>query len=159
MHDWLNYVILGLGTGAIYALAAQGVVLIYRGSGTINFAHGAMALLGAATFIELRDDIGFHGLSAAAIGVGITALVGWLIDAGIMRRIRRTSPLTRLVATLGVLGVVEGVVIIRYGSSLRFVEPIFFGAGVALPGGFAIGLGHLILFLIAIVVAVLFWWF
>mgnify|MGYP000165026408 CR=1 FL=1 len=51
MTNLLELALLGLGTGAIYALAAQGIVLIYRGSGVINFAHGAIALLGAATWL------------------------------------------------------------------------------------------------------------
>src|SRR5215467_15392039 len=54
-----QFALLGLGTGAIYALLGQGIVVIYRGSGTVNFAHGAMAMVGAFLFWELRSN---HGL-------------------------------------------------------------------------------------------------
>ena len=38
MQSFLQFVIVGLGLGATYALVAQGAVLIYRGSGVVNFA-------------------------------------------------------------------------------------------------------------------------
>lgn len=157
MTGSLEFALLGLGTGAIYALAAQGIVLIYKGSGVINFAHGAMALLGAAIFVELRDDLGLPTLVAIIAGIAATALVGLLVDIGIMRRIRHASPLARLVATLGVLGVVEGIVILRYGSSLRFVEQYLPVGTVNLSRGIAIGLDRLILCGIAVLVSFGLW--
>ncbi len=42
MTDVIRFAVLGLGLGAIYALAGQGIVVIYRGSGVINFALGAI---------------------------------------------------------------------------------------------------------------------
>ena len=57
MTDFLQFALIGLGAGACYALLAQGAVLIYRGSGVVNFAHGAFAMLaGYVTFVELRGD-------------------------------------------------------------------------------------------------------
>jgi len=157
MTDLLELALLGLGTGAIYAMAAQGIVLIYRGSGVINFAHGAMALLGAAVFVELRDDLGLPTVVAMVAGIAVTALIGLLVDIGIMRRIRQASPLARLVATLGVLGVVEGIVIIRYGSSLRFVDQYLPAGALDLPGGISIGLDRLALCGIAALVTLGLW--
>src|SRR3954468_5082406 len=55
--ELLQFALIGLGAGACYALLAQGAVLIYRGSGVVNFAHGAFAMLaGYVTFVELQDD-------------------------------------------------------------------------------------------------------
>ena len=47
MAQAIQFAILGLGAGAAYTLLAQGIVLIYRGSGIVNFAHGAIAMFGA----------------------------------------------------------------------------------------------------------------
>ena len=47
MQSFLQFVIIGLGAGATYALFAQGAVLIYRGSGLVNFAQGALGTLAA----------------------------------------------------------------------------------------------------------------
>ncbi len=157
MNELLEFAILGLGAGAIYALAAQGLVLIYRGSGTINFAHGAIALLGAAVFVELRDDWGWPTLAAAISGVALTALIGAIIDIAIMRRISGASPLARLVVTLGVLGVIESIVIIRYGSSLRFVDQFLPEGSVQLAPGVMVGADRLWLCAIAILVTLGLW--
>ena len=40
MHDFVQYVVGGLGFGGIYALAALGLVLIFKTSGVVNFATG-----------------------------------------------------------------------------------------------------------------------
>ena len=47
MAQAVQFAILGLGAGAAYTLLAQGIVLIYRGSGIVNFAHGAIAMFAA----------------------------------------------------------------------------------------------------------------
>jgi len=157
MNQIVEFAVLGLGTGAVYALAAQGMVLIYRGSGIINFSHGAMALFSAALFVELRDDNGLPDIFAGLLAVLATAMIGLIVDAGIMRRIRAASPLARLVVTLGVLGVIESIVIIRYGSSLRFVEQFLPSGQIDLGGNVTVGADRIILCAIAITLTVLLW--
>lgn len=157
MNEILEFAILGLGAGAVYALSAQGMVLIYRGSGVINFAHGAMALFGAALFVELRDDMGWPMLIAALTAILATAGIGGLVDIAIMRRLREASPLARLVVTLGILGVIESIVIIRYGSSLRFVDAYFPVTAVPIGGGMMIGADRLILCAIAVIITFFLW--
>ena len=44
VKDAIQFAILGLGAGAAYTLLAEGIVLIYRGSGIVNFAHGGIAM-------------------------------------------------------------------------------------------------------------------
>ena len=125
---------LGLGLGGIYALAAQGIVLVYRGSGVLNFAHGAMAAVGAYAYVEALDR-GFPTAFAVAAGVLASALVGALTHLLIMRPLRRASPLTRLVATLGLLTVIQAALIgwpFNYGDEQRFVTG-FLPSGVFEP--------------------------
>ena len=55
MDQYILFMLLGLGTGAVFAGIAQGVVLVYRGSGVINFAQGAMAMFVAYVYAELRE--------------------------------------------------------------------------------------------------------
>lgn len=156
MAEILQFIVLGLGTGALYALGAHGIVLIYRGSGVINFAHGAMALFGAAVFAELRDDHGLHFLLALVLAVGATALIGFLIDFAVMRRIRNASPLSRLVVTLAVLAIIESAVMVRYGSGLRFVESFLPNHSLSL-GSMAIGIDRVWILVIALLVTALLW--
>ncbi|HEY1919473.1 MAG TPA: branched-chain amino acid ABC transporter permease/ATP-binding protein [Streptosporangiaceae bacterium] len=116
MTTVLQFAVLGLGIGAVYGLLAQGLVLIYRGSGVLNFAHGAMAMAGAFVFYELHVLRGWAfapALIVAAVSLGI---IGALVQLLILRRLRNASALTRLIATVGVLAVLEGIATIRYGG-------------------------------------------
>ena len=55
MNDIIQFGLLGLGLGAIYALLGQGVLLIYRGSGVINIAHGGFAMIGAYLYLQFSS--------------------------------------------------------------------------------------------------------
>ena len=56
VNEVLQFAVLGLGAGACYGLAAQGIVLVYRGSGVLNFAHGAIGMIGAFYFYNARES-------------------------------------------------------------------------------------------------------
>ena len=59
MQSFLQFLIIGLGAGATYALFAQGAVLIYRGSGLVNFAQGAIGTFAAyIAFVDLKGEQG-----------------------------------------------------------------------------------------------------
>jgi ABC-type branched-subunit amino acid transport system ATPase component/branched-subunit amino acid ABC-type transport system permease component len=156
MEEILKFAALGLGTGALYALGAQGMVLIYRGSGVINFAHGAMALLAAAVFADLRSRWHMPVALALPLAVACSGFAGFLVDYGIMRRIRDASPLARVVVTLGVLGIIESIVVASYGSGLRFVDSFLPDHPVDL-GGIQLSADRLLLCLIAMVVTGVLW--
>jgi sulfate-transporting ATPase len=105
----VQFAILGLGAGAAYTLLAQGIVLIYRGSGIVNFAHGALAMFAAYfCFLTLVDDHGWPVSAAIPVAVLFAALLGVAIQNCILRFMRGAAPLVRLVATLGVLIVLQG---------------------------------------------------
>jgi ABC-type branched-subunit amino acid transport system ATPase component/branched-subunit amino acid ABC-type transport system permease component len=106
----LQFAILGLGAGAAYTLLAQGIVLIYRGSGIVNFAHGAIAMFAAFfCFLTLVEKHGWAVELAIPVSVLFAALLGVVIQNAILRFMRHAAPLVRLVATLGVLIVLQGV--------------------------------------------------
>jgi sulfate-transporting ATPase len=105
----VQFAILGLGAGAAYTLLAQGIVLIYRGSGIVNFAHGAIAMFAAFfCFLTLVEGRGWSVWAAIPVAVLLAALLGVAIQNGILRFMRAAAPLVRLVATLGVLIVLQG---------------------------------------------------
>ncbi len=54
MNEYLLFLVLGIGTGALYAALAQGVLVAYRGSGVVNLAQGAVAMYGAYTYYALH---------------------------------------------------------------------------------------------------------
>ena len=66
--DVVRFALLGLGAGSVYTLMALGLVVVYRGSGVLNFAQGAMGMIGAFTFYVWRDD-GMPTVLAFALSV------------------------------------------------------------------------------------------
>ena len=85
MQEFVQFGLLGLGLGALYSLASQGLMVIYRGSGVLNFGHGAIGMIGAYAAWEVRAENeltwspfpGEHPfLLALFIGVAVSALLG-----------------------------------------------------------------------------------
>src|SRR3954453_17633578 len=56
IDTYLQFLLLGIGAGAVYAALALGLLLTYRWSGVVNFAHGAAAMYAAYVFVGLRVD-------------------------------------------------------------------------------------------------------
>lgn len=121
MDDILRFALLGLGLGALYALTAHGIVLVYRGSGVLNLAHGAIGMAGAYVQWELAFDHGVPYWPAVVCGVLTSALLGALTHLLVLRPLRRASTLARLVGTLAVFIVLTAVAVKRYGDSLQLV--------------------------------------
>jgi branched-subunit amino acid ABC-type transport system permease component len=104
MQEFLNYGFSGLTSAAIYAIAASGLVLTYTTTGVFNFAHGAMGMVAAFAYWEMR--FGWHWPAPIALAVCILILApafGALLEVAIMRRLEGTSETTRLVVTLSLL--------------------------------------------------------
>ncbi|MFI1486725.1 ATP-binding cassette domain-containing protein [Streptomyces sp. NPDC020747] len=121
MDDILRFALLGLGLGALYALTAHGIVLVYRGSGVLNFAHGAIGMAGAYVQWELAVNHGVPYWPAVACGVLGSTLLGVLTHLLVIRPLRRASSLARLVGTLAVFIVLTAVAVKRYGDSVQLV--------------------------------------
>ena len=121
MDDILRFALLGLGLGALYALTAQGIVLIYRGSGVLNFAHGAIGMTAAYLQWELTANHGVPYWTALAVAVLTAGLLGVLTHLLVMRPLRRASSLARLVGTLAVFILLTAVAVKRYGDSVQLV--------------------------------------
>ena len=121
MNEFIRFALLGLGVGALYAFASQGLIAIYRGTGVLNFSLGATAIAGVFLEWELQYQHGMAFLLAAFFGVSLSALLGVLTHWVIMRPLHRASSLVRVIATLGVLVTIQAGVVIRYGSNARQV--------------------------------------
>ncbi|MEX5634205.1 ABC transporter permease subunit [Parafrankia sp. FMc2] len=153
----IRYALLGLGLGAIYALAGQGLLLVYRGSGVVNFAHGAFAAAGALAFYELHIEAGLPTVPSILLALIIAGAMGTLMHLLIMRPLRNAPPLTRVIATLGVMVALQQVGRIIFGSEIRLV-PSFLPTDTVHPfGGPAVGADRLILLGIAVVVSAVLW--
>jgi branched-chain amino acid transport system permease protein len=112
MDKFLGLTVAGLATGAIYAVAASGLVLTYATTGTFNFAHGAIGMIGAFLYWQLHYAWGWPTLvSLAAVLLLAGPLFGATIERVIMRRLEGTSETTRLVVTISLLLALLGVAV------------------------------------------------
>jgi branched-chain amino acid transport system permease protein len=143
LSELLLFVILGLGPGALIAGLATSLVLTFRGSGVINLAAGGVAVVGAFTFYGLRTGgylwlVPFPGLPhqislgspwptvpALLVAIAISALLGLVLDVAVFRPMRTTSPLGKLLASLGVLVVIQAAVSLRFGSNGQSAPAVF----------------------------------
>jgi ABC-type branched-subunit amino acid transport system ATPase component/ABC-type branched-subunit amino acid transport system permease subunit len=139
MNDLIRYGLLGFGTGGIYALLGLGLVVIYRGSGVINFAQAGFALAGAYLVYRFQVEDG-HGLWFSLVAaVLLCALLGVLVHHLVMRPLRSASPLARVIATLGVLTVVSQAVVLEYGAKAVISKSPVPTEAVTLPGDIVVG--------------------
>src|SRR4030088_1337839 len=103
MNDIARFALLGLGTGAIFAMIAQGLVLVYKGSGVLNLAQGAFVMFGAYVYYECTVRLGLPFALALGLTILVTALIGAAVHLFVLRPMRQSSPTTRVVATLAVM--------------------------------------------------------
>ena len=81
----LQFGLLGLGVGGLYVLVALGIVLIYRGSGVINFAQGAIGMAATYLYWNLHDNSHLTFVPALAISLAACLAFGVAIQMLIMR--------------------------------------------------------------------------
>jgi branched-chain amino acid transport system permease protein len=122
VDQYILFALLGLGSGALIAGIALGVVLTYRGSGIINLAVGAVAMVAGYSYWSLRT--GFFGPrftteSALAMTVLVSLAMGALMEIVAFRPLRTASPLAKMAASIGVLLLAQGAVQLAFGTTAQ----------------------------------------
>jgi branched-chain amino acid transport system permease protein len=153
----LLFALLGLGTGALIAGIALGVVLFYRGSGVINLATGAIAMLAGYSFWSLRTGtFGADVPTAPALAITLVVIVvfGVLMELLAFRPLQAASPLAKLAASLGVLLTLQAAMLLAFGTASKPQPPVLPGDVVEVLG-VSVPVDRFILAGIVIVAAVL----
>jgi ABC-type branched-subunit amino acid transport system ATPase component/branched-subunit amino acid ABC-type transport system permease component len=149
MNQFLEFAVLGIGPGAIYGLIGIAIVAVHRGSGVINFAAGSMAMSSAFVYYTLQDNEHLGTLPAAVVAVAAGALLGTVVYAAALRPLERASSLVQMIATLGVLTILQACASLIYGTNTLLV-------GSVLPtnslrfAGLTVGLDRVIMLCIAL---------
>jgi branched-chain amino acid transport system permease protein len=98
----LDYALVGLALGSIYAIASAGLVVTYASSGVLNFAFGSMAYVVARFYFFLNSQHGLSTITAGLVALLVVApLMGAVLYTVIFRLIRGQSTLIKLVTTIG----------------------------------------------------------
>lgn len=126
MRDLWPFVVTGLTSAAVYALAAMGLVVTYSTSGVFNFAQGAIGMVCAYACYSLREHTAAPTWLAVLLCVGVLApLIGLLIDRVLLPGLSRASAIAYVVVSLGLLVLLQGLIVAIYGGNDRPFEALF----------------------------------
>src|SRR5262245_58029281 len=156
LEQILLFAFLGLGTGALIAGIALGVVLFYRGSGVINLATGAIAMFAGYPFWSLRTGIfgpDFPTPAALVITFAVIVVFGVLMELLAFRPLQAASPLAKLAASLGILLTLQAAMLLSFGTSSKPQPPVLPSGRVVEIFGGTVPLDRFLLAGIVVVVA------
>lgn len=148
MRTLLPYITSGLATGTIYALAALGVAIVYKGSGVLNFAHGSIATVGVLVFARLSGDVPVGVAMLGGVLAGV--LLGIASDILVFRPLHAESEATKVMASVALLSLLQALILPLFEG--RFLR--LFPTTVIRAGGFFIGVDQLLVILITVVLTI-----
>ena len=155
MSIFLQLLLRSLETGSVYALAALGIIIVYRTSNITNFSQGVVSMFSTFVVTALFINTGMPLWLAIFGGVISAIIVGMLIDLIVIRHTKKVSPVAKQIITLGLIMVVLGVTPIFFG-----VDPLtlprlinagdlkIFGANISYNGLFNIIFGLVLMFVL-----------
>jgi sulfate-transporting ATPase len=156
MAAFLQFLLLGLAAGSLYALTAHALVLTYKSSGVLNLAQGAFGMVGAFLYYHVGGEHGWPAAVRWGVGLAAPAALAAATHLLLMQRLRRASPLVRLVATLGVLFLLIAVANALFGDQGESVlSPISLAVVHPFDRSITIGADRLWIIAIAFAVTVL----
>ncbi len=113
----LGQLMLGLVNGAFYAMLSLGLAIIFGLLDIVNFAHGALYMLGAFTAWILLDKFGVSYWAALIVAPLLVGGAGVVLERSLLKRLYGLDPLYGLLLTFGVALILEGVFREQFGVS------------------------------------------
>lgn len=110
----------GLETGSLYALAALGLVLIFRTSDVINFAQGEMAMFSAFIAFKLFDGMKLPYPLAFLGAIVFAILFGFIVERVFIRPASKASLVSKMIITLGLIMIVGGLANALFGIDSHY---------------------------------------
>ena len=140
MNLFIEYSLVGLATGGMYALMALGFVLVFKGTGVFNFAQGELMMLGAYVFLAATQILGWHWAAGLACAAVFSFTAGALIERVVLRPLSGQPTLSIVMATVGLGLILKGLAGLIFGPDQRNLpellprKPVFIGE-ILIPGG------------------------
>jgi branched-chain amino acid transport system permease protein len=120
----LQFIVVGLVLGSIYALAASGLVITYVSTGVLNFAFGSLAYFIARTYYYLHVEQQWGILASAAMCLLVLAPgMGLFLYVAIFRFLRLSSQLIKVVVTIGLSVTIPALASMIFGNDEIFQAP------------------------------------
>ena len=136
MERFLQQLVDGIASGAVYASLAVALVLIFRSTGIVNFAQGEMAMFSTYVAWQLTRW-GLPVWGAVVLTLAFSFAGGLILERVVIRPVERASPLTVVIVTLGLLAVFNSLAGWIWSFVVRsfpspFSESVFVLGGVRL---------------------------
>jgi branched-chain amino acid transport system permease protein len=126
VSEFLSYTIIGIFTGAAYAIAASGLVLTYSTTRVFNIAHGAVGMVFAFVFWDLSQKQGMPEWLALIVVLGLIApAFGLFIQRVLVRDLGNAPVGVSLVVTVGILVGLIGIATQIWPPEPRNFPPFF----------------------------------
>ncbi len=138
--------------GGLYALFAIGLSLTFGIMRVVNIAHGDLITLAAFAALVVTDTLAISPFVALAVVVPLFFALGYLLQRGLLNRTLGDSILPPLLVTFGLSVIIQNVLLEVFGANIRRL-PVgdLETASLQLPGGIAIGVFPLIVFVAALI--------
>lgn len=117
LQAFLGQLLLGLVNGAFYAMLSLGLAVIFGLLGIVNFAHGALYMLGAFAAWIMLDLFGINYWAALILAPLTVGIIGVIIERLFLKHLYKLDPLYGLLLTFGLSLIAEGIFRELYGVS------------------------------------------
>ena len=124
MNEFLEYSLLGLLSGGVMALIALSFVLIYKGTGVVNFAVGEVMMLGAYLYYAGNVTFGLTPWAAFLGSLLVIGLLAILVERAVLRPMSGQPAVAVLMATIGMASIIHGVVEAVWGGDTYSPQPL-----------------------------------
>lgn len=148
----------GLTSGALYAMVAIGLVVVYRSTGHINFAHGELFMMGGFFAYSMITMLGFPYLLSLVLAVILSFVLGVISDRAVYRPLMKAPGMTIVLATVGFSYLLKGISRYLWGGKGEYISikaivdpaPLFLWGMPILPQQLVV-FGAAVLFMLAFV--------
>jgi branched-chain amino acid transport system permease protein len=109
IQAFLGQLLLGLVNGSFYAMLSLGLAVIFGLLGIVNFAHGALYMIGAYVAFVALDKFGIDFWFALILSPLVVGALGVVIERTLLKRLYKIDPIYGLLLTFGLALIAEGV--------------------------------------------------
>jgi len=155
VHDFIIFTIGGLAAAGIYAITATGLTLTYTTTGIFNWSHGAIGMIAAFAYWQLRIGWGWPTLVSILVVLFVLApLIGVVLEVAVMRRLEGVSEASKLVVTLAIALMFLGAAQWIWNPTTYRALPPLFNDSTLVVGTVRISYNDLTVLILALVVAI-----
>ena len=117
LQAFLGQLMLGLVNGSFYAMLSLGLAVIFGLLGIVNFAHGALYMIGAYVAWASLEYLGLNYWAALVLAPLVVGALGALLERTLLKPLYRIDPIYGLLLTFGLALIAEGVFRDQFGVS------------------------------------------